>query len=148
MTDDVNEIAWAVYQACNYAFMQYLSEPLRRGEAHCRSPTHVHLPKHFEDALDIAITAFRPNEPKMRNGNTLFGGATVVFDAEHFKFEPHNVASTQLALTVEEREAIEWHAKWGRNGGYVSSEDGKWIPDYRETLRALVKRLGATQCTL
>jgi hypothetical protein len=126
-----NEIAWATYQACNYAFMQYLSEPLRRGEQHCVSPTHVYLPKHFEDALNVAIAAFKPNEPTMRGGNKLFGSATVVFDADEFKFEQRNAETPSLALTDEERAAIEWAA----------GLSDKRPSGCRTTLRALLERL-------
>ena len=87
-TPDCNEIAWGVYQVCLYAHMQYLSEPLRHGEEHCVSPTHVHIPPHIEAGLDMAIRAFKPGEPSMREGNTMFGDAELVFDAEFFKFEP------------------------------------------------------------
>lgn len=84
----IKETAWAAYQACNYAYMLYLSTPLRNGEEHCVSPTNVHLPKNIEDALDIAIRAFKPDQPSMREGNNLFGQTAVIFDAERFKFEP------------------------------------------------------------
>ena len=86
---DIEEASWAVYQLCNFAFMQYLSEPLRHGGAECVGPKSVHIPPHIEAALDIAIKAFKPGEPTMRDGNQLFGPRVkLVFDAEHFKFVP------------------------------------------------------------
>lgn len=80
------DACWAVYLMCNFAYMQRLSEPLRRGEEHCSAPRYVHLPPDIEAALDIAIREFKPGQPTMRDGNVLFGSATVVFDADAFKF--------------------------------------------------------------
>ena len=82
------EACWAVYQMCNFAFMRYLSEPLRHGKEHCVGPERVHIPANIEAALDTAIKAFKPGEPAMRNGNHLFGRTELVFDAEMFKFDP------------------------------------------------------------
>jgi len=87
---DLAEACWAVYQMCNFSFMRYLSESLRRGKEHCVSPTHVYIPPHIETALNTAIAAFKPGEPMMRAGNNLFGRAELVFDAEEFKFLPNN----------------------------------------------------------
>jgi hypothetical protein len=91
VVNECDEIAWGVYQLCLHAHMQYLSEPLRRGEEHCVSPERVYLPRHIEIALDRAIRAFKPGEPSMREGNHLFDGTKVIFDAEEFKIEPRNV---------------------------------------------------------
>jgi hypothetical protein len=85
--DDRAEMAWAVYQMCIFAFMQCLSEPLRRGEEHCVGPVRVYLPANIEAALDVAIQTFNPGQPTMRNGNNLFGSAPITFDAERFKFD-------------------------------------------------------------
>lgn len=90
---DLDEACWAVFQMCNYAYMRYLSEPLRCGEEHCISPESVHIPANIEAALDIAIAAFQPDQPTMRGGNKLFGTATCVFDAENFKFLPTRPAN-------------------------------------------------------
>lgn len=88
LATDFKEACWAVYQMCNYAHMRYLSEPLRHGEDHCVGPTHVHIPPHIEMALDVAIEAFKPGEPRMAAGNNLFGRAELVFGAAQFKFVP------------------------------------------------------------
>jgi len=48
----------------------------------------VHIPPHIEMALDVAIEAFKPGEPRMAAGNNLFGRAELVFGAAQFKFVP------------------------------------------------------------